>query len=97
MSKRAEQRALETYPIKEEWIGNQYGSFGDVNAEKRNIYAEGYKQAEEDLALTCEDIKLINNILFDLYFEGWKTDSEEQSQARYQEALCRFNEKRKEQ
>ena len=32
MSKIAEQKALEAYPIKEEWVGNQYGGLEDVNS-----------------------------------------------------------------
>ena len=46
-----EQRALEAYPIKKEWVGDQYGSYGDVNAESREKFLEGYEQAEKDLGL----------------------------------------------
>ena len=41
--------------------------------------------------LTWEDIREINKILFDLYFENWHTDSPEQEEARDREALRRFN------
>ena len=46
---RAEEAAMKAYPIKDEWIGNQYGDFGDVNFETRKKYQEGYEQAEKDL------------------------------------------------
>ena len=46
---RAEQRALEAYPIKKEWAGDQYGSYGDVNIESREKFLEGYELAEKDL------------------------------------------------
>lgn len=48
MSK-AEERALEAYPVKEEWVGNQYGGPEDVNKILREKYTEGYHQAEKDL------------------------------------------------
>lgn len=50
MNKRAEQIALNTYPIKGEWIGNQYGEWdGDVNSGLRLACQRGYEQAEKDL------------------------------------------------
>ena len=64
MSK-AEERALEAYPVKEEWVGNQYGSYGDVNERFRGIYQEGYHQAEKDLELTWKDMKLIHKITYE--------------------------------
>ena len=47
MSK-AEERALEAYPIKNEWVGNQYGSYGDINEDSREKFIRGYEQAEKD-------------------------------------------------
>lgn len=38
MSKIAEQKALEAYPIKEEWVGNQYGGMEDINSLSREKY-----------------------------------------------------------
>lgn len=49
MSKIAEQKALEAYPIKEEWVGNQYGGLEDINGLSREKYQEGYDQAMQDL------------------------------------------------
>lgn len=60
MSK-AEERALEKYPIK------MYEEVGwrcvDKNTHKRQYFVEGYHQAEKDLALTWEDIKTIDKLL----------------------------------
>jgi hypothetical protein len=35
MSKISEQKALKAYPIKEEWVGNQYGGIEDTNSLSR--------------------------------------------------------------
>ena len=46
MSK-AEEQALKVYPIKEEWMGNQWdGILIDVNATIRDGFIKGYNQAE---------------------------------------------------
>ena len=45
---RSQIAALKAYPIKNDWIGNQYGYWGDVNDDSRFIYREGYEQAEKD-------------------------------------------------
>ena len=67
MSK-AEERALEKYPKKIEWIGNQWdGAPFDVNSESRVAYKQGYHQAEKDLTLTWEDINRIEIIIKDVY------------------------------
>jgi hypothetical protein len=50
MSK-AEERALEKYPIK---IAERDGY--DENLRERNGFVKGYQQAEKDLELTVEDI-----------------------------------------
>lgn len=82
MSK-AEDRALEAFPLKED--GDSRGSY-DLNVVKRIIYQQGYKQAEKDLELTWEDIKLIWNITDEL-----ENMSEEEF---YNEVLKRFKEKK---
>lgn len=67
MSK-AEERAIEKYPKKIEWVGNQWdGAPFDVNGESRVAYKQGYEQAEKDLALTWEDINKIEIIIKDVY------------------------------
>jgi hypothetical protein len=56
MSK-AEERALEKYPKKIEWVGNQWnGAPFDVNSESRVAYKQGYEQAQKDLQLTWEEV-----------------------------------------
>ena len=48
---KAEKRALEKYPKKIEWVGNQWdGAPFDVNSERRVAYKQGYQQAEKDVA-----------------------------------------------
>ena len=86
MSK-AEERALEAYPVKEEWVGNQYGSYGDVNERFRGIYQEGYHQAEKDLELTWEDIKeiCVQSVLVEVDLGGLVSD-----ERHYTEVLKRF-------
>ena len=50
MSKRAEEAALKAYPIKGEWVGNQYGEWdNDINMPKRSAFLQGYEQAEKDI------------------------------------------------
>ena len=69
MSK-AEERALEKYPQKIEWVGNQWdGAPFDVNSESRVAYKQGYNQAEKDLELGWEDIKIILDIEIDILCE----------------------------
>ena len=52
---RAEERALEAYP-NEHFIDHTYAEMC------RGFYEEGYEQAEEDLALTWEDMRKIIRI-----------------------------------
>lgn len=56
MSKISEQKALEAYPIKEEWVGNQYGGLEDINSSSREKYQEGYDQAIQDILEKAEKI-----------------------------------------
>ncbi len=74
---RAEQRALEAYPVKMTPLVYQdlIDQFGgkteiDVNTYPRCLFQQGYEQAEKDLALTVEDIKTILDISF------WNDDPE---------------------
>jgi hypothetical protein len=64
MSK-AKDLALEKYPKKIEWVGNQWdGAPFDVNSEKRFYYRQGYEEAEKDLELTIEDIERLHTFLY---------------------------------
>lgn len=74
MSKRAEERALEAYPVKmvSGPIGFEELLKFDFNSLFRCIFTEGYEQAEkdtierDDLALTWQDIRRIVKIADDL-------------------------------
>lgn len=55
MSKISEQKALEAYPIKEEWVGNQYGGIEDTNSLSREKYQEGYDKAMQDFLEWLKD------------------------------------------
>ena len=65
MSKTAEERALEAYPVKmvDGPIGYEDSVF-DFNAFCRHIFQEGYEQAEKDLALSIDDIEKIHVFLY---------------------------------
>ena len=59
MSKRAEEAAMKAYPI---WVNKDSLVKGfDWNEEYRDVFIQGYEQAEQDLALTWEDVYLIIN------------------------------------
>lgn len=61
---RAEDAALRAYPQ----VWNEEEDC-DVNYEGRCGYIEGYEQAEKDLALTPDDIKLITKIHYEIVFK----------------------------
>lgn len=93
---RSEQRALEAYPVKKEWVGNQYGSYSDVNADSRVKYQEGYEQAEKDLALTWEDMQKIHEIICGIDAELESLPYGLGFQEYWAEVLRRFNKLREE-
>ena len=75
MSK-AEERALEKYPLMEDddkeglealkYIGMECecaSVFNEVQEAKQAYFIEGYHQAEKDLELSWKDIAVINNII----------------------------------
>lgn len=68
MSK-AEERALEAYPVL-----MCYNDFQmveeDINKPLREIYQEGYHQAEKDLEPTLKDVEMIINAFLDLWIEN---------------------------
>ena len=87
MSKIAEEAALKAYP--EKWFRDIDGDSYDCNRCERCAYQEGYEQAEKNLALTWEDMKLIDELFTEMAFSE-PNDSTEW----YQELANRFNEKR---
>jgi len=87
MSK-AEEKALEAYPS----TSHYWNAEPDRNAEAREFYKQGYRQAEKDLELTWEDIKHIYLLVISVSdIQGWMgTDK-----SIYQEVLKRFKESKK--
>ena len=97
MSK-AEDRALEKYPLMTDddkeglealkYIGIECECatvFNEVQEAKQAYFIEGYRQAEKDLELTWEDMKLIETILLKVDIE---CDLDEKEY--YKEVLRRF-------
>lgn len=94
MSK-AEERALEKYP---DYRGMDGGYVTQRN--KRMFYIYGYHQAEKDLELTWEDIKMLQDISSTVfaevaqgsvdYYQIYPTE-----QSFLEEVLKRFNERKK--
>ena len=88
---KAEEQALEVYPIKEEWMGNQWdGVLIDVNATIRDGFIEGYKQAEQDLALTWQDIQRIVKIADQMVDEDRGKFMAMEDEDYYKEVLERY-------
>ena len=82
MEDKAKQRALEAYPIVMSQHSDNCKEY-DSNESDRLAFIEGYRQAEKDMELTWEDIKVIEKLLgFDNIIESPKEF--------YQEVLKRF-------
>ena len=103
MSK-AEERALEKYPLMADddkeglealkYIGIECecaSVFNEAQEAKQAYFIEGYHQAEKDLELTWEDIKLIIDIVDSENLKPHLFDEID-----YQEVLKRFKEQRNE-
>ena len=86
MSK-AEQRALEAYPKATRDIGGIVIDIGHPQY-MRDLYIEGYHQAEKDLELTWEDIKYLDELILYVYKKENLRDDE-----LYKEVLKRFKER----
>ena len=94
MSKKAEQKTLETYP-KEENGTIWTATFGEIEIDKcaieRKAFQNGYELAEKDLALTWEDIAKIDALILEAN-KGFAVDySKEIREQFYTEVLDRFN------
>lgn len=95
---KAEERALEAYPIKMTPLVYQdlIDQFGgkteiDVNTYPRCLFQEGYEQAEKDLALTWEDVQLLDFYAMECQVEESKGRKFNSSQEFFEEVLRRFN------
>lgn len=86
---RAEQRALEAYPRDEDKEMN----FRRANY--RIAYERGYEQAEKDLALTWEDVQLLDFYAMECQVEESKGRKFNSSQEFFEEVLRRFKEAKK--
>lgn len=89
---RAEERALEAYPYSPTEV-NLFGHktiVADGNSCDRGKYRQGYEQAEKDLTLTWEDIRLIDALICTIASNDNKVGKE-----LYEEVLREFNESKK--
>ena len=86
---RAENRALEAFPIKID--GDSRGSY-DLNVVKRIIYQQGYDQAEKDLELSWNDVALILNVAEEFNRKNTVPISDEEY---FKEVLKRFKDYKK--
>ena len=95
---KAEERALEAYPVNMTPLVYQdlIDQFGgkteiDVNTYPRCLFQEGYKQAEKDLALTWEDVQLLDLYAMECQVEESNGRKFNSSQEFFEEVLQRFN------
>ena len=94
---KAEERALEVYPKDKTFTVSQRLVFNDM----RDGFIRGYEQAEKDLALTWEDVRLIvnlgNSILDECYYKkGIEPHLIYQTEKQFsEEVLKRFKEAKK--
>ena len=62
---RAEEAALKAYPKQDKYSEYLDGS----NALKRDVFIQGYEQAEKDLALTWQDIIYLEDLMAKVHYE----------------------------
>ena len=81
MSK-AEEKGYQAYPV-----SFYEGTTVDVNEMPRDVFIEGYHQAEKDLELTWKDIEKLDNLLWELC-EKWSNKND--NEGYYEEVLKQF-------
>ena len=81
---RAESRALEAYP------DFDAGSAKVVQCFQRQCFVNGYEQAEKDLALTWEDVQLLDHFVLELAREEKEGKDWGDGKEFYTEVLTRF-------
>ena len=91
---KAEEAALKAYPP------IQMNCDGEIvhpgyDKHTRDIYQDGYEQAEKDLALTWEDIKTIQQIIATSNWYDFEINDKLWSKEFYEEVLKRFKEAKK--
>lgn len=87
---RAEERALEAYPRDDD------KELNFRRANYRIAYERGYEQAEKDLALTWEDVQLLDFYAMECQVEESKGRKFNSSQEFFEEVLRRFNKAKEE-
>lgn len=87
---RAESRAREAYP-NEHFVDHTYAEMC------RGFYEEGYEQAEKDLALTWEDVQLLDHFVLELVREEKEGKDWGDGKEFYTEVLTRFKQFKEEQ
>ena len=98
---KAEERALEAYPQNEVIVygplpGANEPNRIDDNLKYRIGYAEGYEQAEKDLALTWKDMRRIIRIDEEMMDDPEVRPEWKEEQPYYEEVLRRFNKAKEE-
>lgn len=91
---KAEERALEFYPIKDYNKEPNYIHSCDskmLDEVYREVFMLGYEQAEKDLALTWGDIQLLDFYAMECQVEESKGRKFNSSQEFFEEVLRRFN------
>lgn len=95
---KAEERALEAYPVNMTPLVYQdlIDQFGgkteiDINTYPRCLFQEGYEQAEKYLALTWEDVQLLDFYAMECQVEESNGRKFNSSQEFFEEVLRRFN------
>ena len=89
MSKIAEEKALEAY--------SHYTAENlDDVIKARKFFAKGYELAEKDLALTWEDVQLLDFYAMECQVEESKGRKFNSSQEFFEEVLRRFNKTKEE-
>lgn len=68
----------------------------DINEAKRDIFIEGYLEAQKDLALTWEDVQLLDFYAMECQVEESKGRKFNSSQEFFEEVLRRFKKAKEE-
>lgn len=92
MSKRAEQRAMEAYPINIKECLHNDGLYyeDDIHEDFRIGFIQGYEQAEKDFGLTWEDVQLLDFYAMKCQIEELEGRKFNSSQEFFEEVLRRF-------
>ena len=88
MSKRAEAAAMKACP---EEIYEDDSWTDDLNKYQREGFIKGYEQAEKDLVLTWENVRVIDNLIHKVELEL----NQYGTQQVYEEVIRRFKEAKK--